>query len=126
MSDMLPTISMIDGLIVCCLTPLSTIFQVYRGGQCTYQCFLGVLLTSTLRNILSKHWLLSHITIVETTDSDEKGMNPVTMTKTNPRKEYWPSRGSNQRPLDLKSATQLTELRGSAPTISKTNPNCFI
>ena len=26
------------------------------------------------------HWLLSHITIVETTDSGERGMNPVTMT----------------------------------------------
>ena len=26
------------------------------------------------------HWLLSHITIVETTDSGESGMNPVTMT----------------------------------------------
>ena len=35
-------------------------------------------------------------------------MNPVTMTIINPRKEYWPSRGSNQRPLVLKY-TLLTE-----------------
>ena len=43
-----------------------------------------------------RHWLLSHIAIVETTDSTERGMNPVTMTINNPRKEYWPSRRSNQ------------------------------
>ena len=29
-------------------------------------------------------------------DSDETGMNPVAMTVISPRKEYWPSRGSNQ------------------------------
>ena len=37
-----------------CLMPFLTIFQLYRGGQCTYPCFPGVLLTSTLHNILSK------------------------------------------------------------------------
>ena len=35
------------------------------------------------------------ITIVETMDSRERGMTPVTRTIINPRKEYWPSRGSN-------------------------------
>ena len=44
------------------------------------------------------HWLLSYITIVETMDSGEGGMNPVTMTIINPQKENWPSWGSNQRP----------------------------
>ena len=44
------------------------------------------------------HWLLSHITIVKTTESGERGMNPVAMTFINPRKEYWPSQGSNQQP----------------------------
>ena len=48
------------------------------------------------------------------TDSGERGMNPVAMTIINPRKEYWPSRGSNQRPPILKSATLPTELWGSA------------
>ena len=44
-----------DGwLIACYLTPLSTVFQLYRGGQCTCPCFPGVLFTSTLHNILSK------------------------------------------------------------------------
>ena len=37
-----------------CLTSFSTIFQLYRGGQCTYPCFPGVLLTSTPHNILTK------------------------------------------------------------------------
>ena len=34
------------------------------------------------------HWMLSHVTIVETMDSGERGMNPVAMTIINPRKEY--------------------------------------
>ena len=41
-------------------------------------------------------------------------MNPITMIIINPRKEYWPSRESNQRPPVLKSATLPTELWGSA------------
>ena len=45
---------------------------------------------------------------VETMNS-ERGMNPVTMTIINPRKEYWPSRGSNQVPLVLESCTLPTE-----------------
>ena len=47
-------------------------------------------------------------------DSGERGMNPVAMTIINPWKEYWPSRGSNQRPPVIKSATLPTELWGSA------------
>ena len=34
------------------------------------------------------------------------------MTFINPGKEYWPSRGSNQRPLVLKSSTLTNELWG--------------
>ena len=41
-------------LIVWCLTPFSTEFQLYHSSHCTYQCFPGVLLTSTPHNILSK------------------------------------------------------------------------
>ena len=51
------------------------------------------------------HWLLSLITIVKTTDSGERGMNHVTMTIINPRKEHWLSLESNQRPPVLMSAT---------------------
>ena len=64
------------------------------------------------------HRRLSHITIVETEDCGERGMNPVAMTIINPRKEYWPSRGSNQRPRVPKSATLPTELLGLAPWIT--------
>ena len=41
---------------------------------------------------------------------NERRMNPVAMTIINPLKEYWPSRGSNQRPYILKSATLPNEL----------------
>ena len=41
-------------------------------------------------------------------------MNSVAMTIINPRKEHWPSRGSNQRTPVLTSATLPTELWGSA------------
>ena len=47
----------IDSLNDCnagCLSPFSTVFQLYRGGQCTYPCLPGVLLTRTLHYILSK------------------------------------------------------------------------
>ena len=46
--------------------------------------------------------------------SDEREMNPVTMTIINPRKEYWPSRGSNQHSPVLKFCSLPTELWGSA------------
>ena len=44
----------------------------------------GFLLTSTPHNIFPSHCLLSHITTVETTDSGERGMNPVAMTIISP------------------------------------------
>ena len=117
----------------------STVFQLYRSGQCTYPCFPGVFIFSkpVLRTIFfPSHWLLSHITIVETADSGERGMNPVAMTIINPRKEYWPSRGLHQRPPVLKSAMLPTELRGSAETCEEKgestgvssfffSPHCF-
>ena len=60
------------------------------------------------------HWLPPHITIVEAMDSGERGMNPVAVTITSPRKENWLSRGSNQRPHVLKSGILPTKLWGSA------------
>ena len=53
------------------------------------------------------HWLLSHITIVKTMDSGERGMNPVAMTIINPWKEYWPSPGSNQQPSNKRAMMAL-------------------
>ena len=46
-------------------------------------------------------------------DRGRRRMNCVALTIINPRKEYWPSRGSNQRPSVLKSGTLPTELWGS-------------
>ena len=63
-------------------------------------------LTSTPHNIPSKPWLLSRITIGERLDCSKRGINPVTMTIIN-LKEYWPSRGSHQRPPVLKLPTEL-------------------
>ena len=51
---------------------------------------------------------------VESTDRDERGMNPVATTIINGRKEYWPSRESNKRPPVLKSVTLPAERWGSA------------
>ena len=48
-----------------------------------------------------------HIAIAETTDSDERGMNPVAVNIISPRKEYWPSRDLTSDLL-LKSCTLLT------------------
>ena len=75
---------------------------------------LSMLSWGTPHNILSKPQAAFPHIIVETTESRERGMNPVAMTVINPRKEFWPSRGSNQRPSVLKTATLPTELWSSA------------
>ena len=90
--------------------PFSKVFKSYRGRQCTYPCFLEAFKPVLNTIFFPSHWLLSHTTIVETTDSSEKGMKPVTMTIINPYKKYWPNLGTNQRPPVLKSATLPTEL----------------
>ena len=41
-------------LIVWCSTMFSTVFQLYHGGQYTYPCLPGVLLTCATHSILSK------------------------------------------------------------------------
>ena len=68
---------------------------LYHGGQCTYPCFPGILLTVTPHSILSKPLAAFPQTIAETMDSNERGMNLLAMTIISPRKEYWLSRGSN-------------------------------
>ena len=65
---------------------LSKPLAAFPHSQCAsapIHAFLEFFLTSTLHNILSKP--LSHIANVETTDDDERGMNPVAMTIINPR-----------------------------------------
>ena len=39
--------------LIACIV-FNALFQLYRGGQCTYPCFPGVLLIRTPHNILSK------------------------------------------------------------------------
>ena len=46
------------------------------------------------------------------------------MTVINPQKENWPSRGSNQRPLVLKSAMLPTELWFTAYSCSRSSNAC--
>ena len=58
------------------------------------------------------NWLRFPLNHCKTTDSGERGMNPVAMAIIDPQKEYWPSRGSNQLPPVFKSATLPTELWG--------------
>ena len=107
-----------DQLIVWCLTLFSTVFQLYRGGQCTYPCFPGALLTSTLHNIFSKTMAAFTHNHCRNNRNGERGINPVTMTIINPRKEYWLSRGSNQRPV-LRSTTLPTLLLLWGSALSK-------
>ena len=57
------------------------------------------------------HWLLSHITIVETTDSGDRGRNPLSMTIINSRKEYWPSPGSSLQCYLLSYWAQLCSMK---------------
>ena len=63
---------------------VTSLFQSHRDGQRTYSCFPGVLFTGTLHNTLSNPLAASHIAIVKTLDSDERGVNHVAMTIINP------------------------------------------
>ena len=58
--------------------------------------------------------MLSHITIVETKDSGERGMNPVAMAIISAWKEYLGGPGIEPGSPVFKSATLLTELWSSA------------
>ena len=90
-----------------------TLFQICRISLCIYPRFSRVLFTSSFYTVLfESHWLLSHITFVETMDSSKRGMNPVAMTIINPRKESLPSQGLNQGPPVLNSCPLPTALCG--------------
>ena len=101
-------------LIVWCLSPFLTVFQLYRSGQCTNPCFPGVLLTITLHYILSKPLAAFPHNYCRNNGQGRERNESVPMTIINPWKEYWPSRGSNQRPPVLKSAMLPTEPWGLA------------
>ena len=96
--------SYIAATCVCILiSVVFNIMSVILRVMCIYPCFSGVLKIELCTLFYASNWLFSHITIVETTDSCRRGMKPVAITIINPRNDYWPSRGSNQRPLFLSS-----------------------
>ena len=57
-------------------------FQQHFGyiASATIHAFLEFFRPVLGTILFPKHWLFSHLTIVETTDGGERGMNPVTMT----------------------------------------------
>ena len=77
-------------------------------ASATIHAFLEFFLLVLRITLSPSHWLLSNITTVETMESGKGRMNIVATTVIN-QKEYWPSRGSNQPPFVLKSATLPTE-----------------
>ena len=73
--------------IVADSAPIKSFLELFLQVLCTIPVFYA------------KYWLLFHITIVETIDSADTGMNPVAVTIINPRKEFRPSRKLNQGPV---------------------------
>ena len=84
------------------------LFQQYDTAP--IHAFLEFLSSVLCTIFFSSHWLLSNISLIETMDSGERGINPVTINTMNPLKEYCPIRGLNQRPVVLQSCALLTEL----------------
>ena len=60
-------------------------FSEIAAASVCYRAFLKFCLLVVGTAFFSNQWLLSHITIVKAMD---RGVNPVTMTIINPRKEY--------------------------------------
>ena len=81
----------------------TTLFRYSRGCQFIYPCFPGAILTVLRTIIFPSLWLLFHITVVETTGSDEIRMNRFAMTTIDPLKKYWPS----QLPTEIPGSTLL-------------------
>ena len=93
----------------------SNIITVMSRPSAPFIALLSFPLPTFRKKAFLSHWLHSHITgIVKTKFSIEEGVDPVKMTITSPRKEYWPSRGTYQRLPALKSYILLTELWDSA------------
>ena len=97
-----------------CWTSFSTVIQLYRGCQCTYPCFPRILLTSTRHNILSKPlaaFTHNHcLNNGQWWERNESCCNDYHQSSESILAEL------GIEPPVLKSATLLTELRGSAGT----------
>ena len=73
----------------------NSIFNNITAASVLIHAFLDFFQPVICTKLFPSHWLLSHITIVETTNGGERGINPVAMTTINPCKEYCPSQGSS-------------------------------
>ena len=78
--------------------PFSTYFSYITAASTPTHAFLEFFLPVLCKIFFPSHRLLSHITIIKTMDSSERGMNPVPLTINHPGKEYWPNWRSNQQP----------------------------
>ena len=75
------------------------------GPSAPIHAFLKVLLPVLHTICFWRHWLLSQISIMETTISSERWMNHVAINQTLVRNR--PSQESNQQPPDLKSCSKV-------------------
>ena len=100
--------------IVWCLTPFQRYFSYTVAASAPMHAFLELFLPVLHKIFFQNHWLDSHISIVDTMDSSERGINPIAMPIVNLRKEYLPSRRFDPAISSLKSSTLSTELWGSA------------
>ena len=68
---------------------LTTLFQQYRGGPCTYPCLPRIPVTTSWHNIAFKpiNVTICHILFFSSQQVTERGINPVTVTMINPQKE---------------------------------------
>ena len=74
----------------------SAVFNSIAAASAPIRAFL-VFFETVLRTIFfPSHWLLSHVTIGETTVNGERGMNPNTMTITNAPKKILTEPGIEQ------------------------------
>ena len=75
---------------------INIIFSSYTAVACApIYAFLEFFKPVLCTMFFPSHWLVSHKTIFETMESGERSMNPVAITITSSRKEYWLSWGSN-------------------------------
>ena len=85
----------IEGLFDCIvLNAVSKRYFIYIAAtNAPIHAFLELFQPAFRTIFCPSHWLLSSLTIVGTTDSGDREMNPVAMTIINPRKKYWQSWG---------------------------------
>ena len=91
-----------------------TVFKLYRCDHCSYPCSSGVLSTSTPPNILSKPQAAFPHNHCRNNGQQWERNESFRNDTINPRREYFPCRGPNQRPPFLKSCALPTELLSSA------------